>query len=931
VFSTFEPVRLDVVGEKLHASRHSITIPLPDLSILRGQTAVLGLRLQNTLLQQRTIGLAQEGLPMERVVLPPSRTVRWDVVRSPELVRAPGMAAGGGPHVLELTGDADGWAVAALEIRNYHVRLGDRPILVVVPAHADADTAGTASIPVALALCLLVLASALVPQAQRSPLQRIANGVALTAFLICLICLVLPRLSPYKVLLSSAAFWVSVGGLFTPLLMRVSSALVVALFSLFQRVVLASIGVIGPRLTVVAAFWKRHDLTLERGSVLLGLVAVAVAQPIFEVVSNSPEFFAARGTAAVTAVAAVVALCFGLPLALLAVERTIRAFSPRTATAFYGVTLAVLAAAVAMPWLRHLDALPFSWDAAIGGLAGTIVALGSARSRIARQFLTALAPAAFVVPTLFFLHPGVRQPLLPMDAAPSAQTFERTPPIVFVIFDELPLNSLVTAEGTIDEGRYPNFAAFAREAYWFRNASSVAAATIDAVPAILSGRYPTAANAVPTLQYYPVNLFTMLAPNYDVFASFRFRQLCPPRTCHDNSATRADTVASLLSDLGLVWLHIVVPPTLAEALPPVTDDWADFARARETPAGEIGIGRGGLFAQFLSSIDGRSARLHLIHSMLPHMAFEYVPSGRRYRGPANETQTNRQGRQFDRASAAYADGFHQRHLAQVGFVDHLLGDLVARLRDVGVYDEALVIVVADHGASYREGRARRDPQRGRNLSDILRVPLLIKLPGQRRGEVVDRIVETVDIVPTILDVLGAKPSPEFDGRSLIGGLAPERASRTFVWRAGSNVSVQTVEDLSAERAASANRKERRFGRRDWAGLYAPPGARHLLGLSRSAVRAAADVRIRIRNAAEFRTVNLARDPLPLYVRGVLDTTRSEPLTVAVVVNGIVAAVTTSFADRGTQMFATLIPETSLREGRNVVAAVAIDGLPGSID
>jgi hypothetical protein len=145
------------------------------------------------------------------------------------------------------------------------------------------------------------------------------------------------------------------------------------------------------------------------------------------------------------------------------------------------------------------------------------------------------------------------------------------------------------------------------------------------------------------------------------------------------------------------------------------------------------------------------------------------------------------------------------------------------------------------------------------------------------------------------------------------------------------VSVQTVEDLSAERAASANRKERRFGRRDWAGLYAPPGARHLLGLSRSAVRAAADVRIRIRNAAEFRTVNLARDPLPLYVRGVLDTTRSEPLTVAVVVNGIVAAVTTSFADRGTQMFATLIPETSLREGRNVVAAVAIDGLPGSID
>ena len=45
----------------------------------------------------------------------------------------------------------------------------------------------------------------------------------------------------------------------------------------------------------------------------------------------------------------------------------------------------------------------------------------------------------------------------------------------------------------------------------------------------------------------------------------------------------------------------------------------------------------------------------------------------------------------------------------------------------------------------------------------------MKLPGQRRGEVVDRIVETVDIFPTILDVVGAKASLRLDGRSLIDG------------------------------------------------------------------------------------------------------------------------------------------------------------------
>jgi sulfatase-like protein len=430
---------------------------------------------------------------------------------------------------------------------------------------------------------------------------------------------------------------------------------------------------------------------------------------------------------------------------------------------------------------------------------------------------------------------------------------------------------------------------------------------------------------VPTLQYYPVNLFTTLAPHYDIFASFRFQKLCPPRACHDGSAASADTIRSLLSDLALVWLHIVLAQTLTDALPPVTEDWAEFGRAGSTPTGETRDSRHGVFAQFVSSIDGQPARVHFIHSMLPHMAFEYVPSRRRYRGPDHESLIYRRSRLFESASPAYADTLHQRHLAQVGFVDRLLGDLILRLREVGAYDKALVIITADHGASYREGRSRREPQQGRNLSDILRVPLLMKLPGQRRGEAVDRIVETVDILPTILDVIGAKPSLRFDGRSLIDDRLPARSSRTFIWRNRLNVIVQSVEDSPAERAESLDRKERRFGHGDRAGLYAPPGARHLLGMSRSVLHPAPDVRISIRNRTQFQAVSLARDPLPLYVIGVLRTSRSEPLTVAVVVNGIVAAVTHSYRARGAHMFGTLIPETSLRDGNNIVSALVLDG------
>ena len=569
-----------------------------------------------------------------------------------------------------------------------------------------------------------------------------------------------------------------------------------------------------------------------------------------------PEFFAARSTTHTTAASALLVICFGIPLALVAIERAIRTVSPRAAAVLFGILLAFLSAAVMMPWLRRGEMLTLPWDVAMSALAGVALALGHARSRIVRQFLTALSPAALVVPVVFLLDPNVAQTFLPSESAAAVETVERTPPIVFVVFDELPLNSLLNGSGDIDAERFPNFAALARESQWFRDTSTVASTTSHAVPAILSGRYPLTLEAVPTLRYHPVNLFTALARHYAIFASLRFQKLCPPRACQYNSAIPADTVESLLSDLGLVWLHIVLPPSLTEELPPVTEDWAEFGRPREARAEETRTRRHVAFTEFLSSIDGQPARLHFIHLVLPHMPFEYVPSGRRYRGPDYGTNVYRGVGLFERASAEYADALHQRHLAQVGFADRLIGDLVSRLREVGAYDDALVIITADHGASYREGRSRRQLQQ-RNLSDILRVPLLVKLPGQRQGQAVDRITETVDIFPTVLDVVGAKTSLRLDGRSLIDDRVAARSVRTFIVRSRARTTARTYGDLAADRAESLERKERRFGRGDMAGLYAPPVARHLLGKTfKQAPSDASGVQVTIRNPAQFLAVNL---------------------------------------------------------------------------
>ena len=918
VFSEFTPIRIGVVDAEQTASRRIVTIPLPNLSRLTGHTLVLGFRLRNGGPEPKRIGLSGDGLTTTRVVLPANRTIDWDVVVSPETVRALRTRAGDG-QAIELMADADAWAVMALEIRNYRVRWGDGPIAVALPAHADQYTPANWFFPVAIALCVLAFLQTLIGTTpQRRPLRLIGNASVVIALLACLSCLIVPRFSPYKVLLSPGAFWLIAAGLFARVLLHPFHA---------PRTFAGTVRSIGRN---AASVWTRHELTFERGAALLGLAALAIAQPIFEVVSNSPEFFPARSTPPSTALGAVLAICFGVPLVLLGLERAIRAMNPRTATAFHAMAVSTLAAALVMPWFRRGQLLVFPWDSLIAAFVGIAVALAYVRVRAVRQFLTALAPAALVVPVLFFVNPGVKQSFLPSESAAALDAIERKPPIVFVVFDELPMNSLLDGAGNIDAERYPNFGALARNAYWFRNASTVAYTTSYAVPAILSGRYVTIDKAVPTLRYYPVNLFTALARHYEMFTSMRFKQLCPPRACEQNSAMPDDSVPSLLSDLGLVWLHIVLPERLTEELPPVVGEWAEFGRTREAPAarqGVKGMGRGGVFEQFVSSIDGRSARLHFVHLVLPHMPFEYVASGRRYRGPDYQTRMYFGRGLFEGVSAAYADTLHQRHLAQVGFADRLVGDVIRRLREVGAYDQALVIITADHGASYREGRSRRRPRtRQGNLSDVLQVPLLVKLPGQQRGEVVDRIVETVDILPTVLDVVGAKAFLRLDGRSLIDSQVPERTPRTFFLRNPANRAPLALGDLSADRAASLQRKAARFGSGDPSALYAPSDARHLLGtnVSRAGLREARDVQVSIDNPGQFEAVTRDRDPLPIYVRGVLTSTRPDPLNVVVVVNGIVSAVAHSYQDRGGHLFGTLIPETALRDGKNTVAAFVVD-------
>ena len=107
----------------------------------------------------------------------------------------------------------------------------------------------------------------------------------------------------------------------------------------------------------------------------------------------------------------------------------------------------------------------------------------------------------------------------------------------------------------------------------------------------------------------------------------------------------------------------------------------------------------------------------------------------------------------------------QRYLLQVGFADRLLGQLLQNLRANRLYDRSLIIVVSDHGISFRTGGNRRNLDET-NLQDILNVPLLIKAPHQKQGQVSQRPTRTIDILPSIASILGVAPPWPTDGISV---------------------------------------------------------------------------------------------------------------------------------------------------------------------
>jgi hypothetical protein len=650
---------------------------------------------------------------------------------------------------------------------------------------------------------------------------------------------------------------------------------------------------------------------------LAALWGYGVSQPVFSLLKGNPEFLVITGASRLDTISFALVLAFVPPLLAVALEAIAGRVSSKLDALLHVIAVWLFGFTAAVQLLARFDPSA-TWTLLVPAVLAYVGAIAYSRWSLVRSFLS-ISVALPVIGLLTFVFSA---PLAVANAQGANIDVAARTPVVVVVFDEFALSSLMAADGSIDATRFPGFGRLSKQSTWYSRATSVYDHTTQAVPAILSGERPRA-GYFPTLADFPRNLFTLLGERYAFHVVEPVTRLCPVRYCpdHRSSDSLPIRVSKLLHDVGIDYLYGAMPADMRGNTFPLREGWNTLVENDEV--------KGDGFLDMMSPTNAARS-LYFLHVLQPHAPWALLPSGRNYNDPSvlsAITEDWEPGKyEHWRDNDLLVQQAYQRQLLQVVAVDHFVSRMIARLRATGLWDRALVVVTADHGVSFRANGWRRHVMPS-NLSDIASVPLFVKYPTQTQGREDRRAAETIDVLPTIADVLGIKLPWKVDGRSLRA--APiERLVQ--VGRYGGPAVVARPSAVSAALLATARRNAAWLGNGDDS-LYRIGPRRELLGRPvESFARTSSDADVWVAHLSELEDVHKESGYVPVHVLAQLSWKTLRPAEdVAVAVNGRLAAVTRPYLTRGDTWIDAMVDEDLLRDGRNSVGIYAVRGTRGS--
>lgn len=725
---------------------------------------------------------------------------------------------------------------------------------------------------------------------------------------------------------------------------------------------------------------------------LLALSGLAITQPLLDVFGKAPDVFLFRDADRVDIIAFALVIALGPAVALFAIELVVGLVAPAARGTVHLVFLGGLAALLVLSILKQAELTE--------GLMAAVVALAAATGAVVayrrwpgvRLFLGYLGLASCLFVGVFLVSSPTSDLLADQDVeAADVAPARNARSVVFLQLDEWPLTMLMGEEGEIDRELYPNLATLADEGTWYRNATTVATFTSYAVPAILTGRYPDEGRTA-VASDYPENLFTLLANQFDLDVIETAAELCPPNLCDEDLVDRPaprdeaeppppPTMSSpeglwaLLDDAARTYETLVSPDPEAESsvealrqetsvvtttTPPTTtrptqgpstEDAVDDAAAGEepvfAPAGLAGIPALELDAvgRLVDSIEpDEDPTLHYLHLLLPHAPYSFLPSGQTYDPGASLAGGMSQVTGTRGTTRPAVDIDRQRLVFQAMYTDRVVGDVLERLRETGLDEDTLVVVVSDHGVGLQAGATPRpgspESMTEDAYADLLPVPMLIRGPGIGAGEVSDDNVETIDIMPTLADLLGIDIPWPVDGLSLTSERRPDDEKQFhLVSFTGGFIGPTEVgpairydgADVYAEALDRTVDTLFRDDNPDYR-IYDLDPAGELVGVRVGDIDAApaSGLTVTLDDPSALAEGEPSTGVLRTHVEGRVDGGRDgDQVTIALALNGRIAAVVTTWADDETpHRFEAMVVPEFLRAGANELRAHRVSGTEG---
>lgn len=330
---------------------------------------------------------------------------------------------------------------------------------------------------------------------------------------------------------------------------------------------------------------------------------------------------------------------------------------------------------------------------------------------------------------------GISGPTHAGDGA-TATTYPRPTNVLLIVIDTLRADHVGVYGARRDTT--PSLDRLAREGIRFDRAYATAPWTVPSIASILTGLYPSSHGAQ--------------GPRHSL-------------------AHEIDTVAEILRDRGFATTAIISHLIMAGTRH--FDQGFETFDSEEARLGDEYVSTAGVTARAIAAIEGFAAAdrpfFLFVHYFDPHyryMSHPEVPFAAESEGRVRGGQAIWELRRMDPPlTAAEVDFLRDLYDEEIYHTDAGIGRLLSAMDDLGLTDDTIVIVTADHGEEFLErgwlGHTRT------LYEELIRVPLIMRFPGHPPS-VVDQPVSLVSIVPTTLDLLGLDLALfRFDGRSLL--------------------------------------------------------------------------------------------------------------------------------------------------------------------